>query len=314
MAEARGESQLAYASAVSDEPTIRLAYDGSSVAFRALEAWGWGELVNLGYYPLAALPQLVFGMAPFQRRLVERALALLAPAPGERVIDAACGRGGTTTRIARSGASAFGLDLLPENVAEAEARSRGEPRLRFAVADVTRLPARAGDIDLDAESFDAILCLEAGFHFGPKGRRAFLEESWRMLRPGGRLVLVDFAWRDARPERIESLDRDRFVRDTWRFSEFEPLERYRATAREIGFEERAFRDWTRPVIDRFQHIATALARTGNTRAGRALLCALRPGLARIRPDEWGDLVALMRAHGEVRRASRYVAFLLEKPA
>jgi MPBQ/MSBQ methyltransferase len=245
---------------------------------------------------------------------VARALALLAPAPGERVLDAACGRGGTTARIAQSGAFALGLDLLPENVAEAEVRFGAGPQLRFAVADVTRLPARAAGIDLDRESCDGVLCLEAGFHFGAKGRRAFLEESWRLLRPGGRLVLVDFVWRDARPERIESLDRDRYVRDTWRFSEFEPLERYRASAREVGFVERELHDWTRPVIDRFQHIATALARTGNTRAGRAFLCALRPGLARIRPEEWRILVALMRAHGEVRRASRYVAFLLEKPA
>jgi MPBQ/MSBQ methyltransferase len=314
MAEARAESQLAYAAPVSDEQTIRGAYDGSSVAFRALEAWGWGELVNLGYYPLAALPGLVFGMAPFQRRLVARALDLLAPAPGERVLDAGCGRGGTTTRIAARGADVVGLDLLPENVAEAQIRNGSNPRVRFAVADVTRLPAGSADIDLGDGSFDAVLCLEAAFHFGAKGRRAFLEESWRLLRPGGRLALVDFAWRDARPERIEELDPKRLVRDTWRFSEFEPLARYRAVMSELGFRERAFRDWTGPVIGRFQQIATFLARTGNTRAGRALWCAVRPGLMRIRADEWSELVALMRAHGEVRRASCYVAFLLEKPA
>jgi SAM-dependent methyltransferase len=312
MAEARAKSQLAYASPVSDEQTVRGAYDGSSAAFRALEAWGWGELVNLGYYPLAALPGLVFGMAPFQRRLVARALDLLAPVPGERVLDA--GRGGTTASIAARGADAVGLDLLPENVAEAQIRSGDDPRVRFAVADVTRLPARSGDVDLGDGSFDAILCLEAAFHFGAKGRRAFLEESWRLLRPGGRLALVDFAWSDARPERIEELDRKRLVRDTWRFSEFEPLARYRAIMSELGFRERAFRDWTGPVIGRFQHIATFLARTGNTRAGRALWSRIRPGLTRIRPDEWSQLVELMRAHGEVRRASRYVAFLLEKPA
>jgi SAM-dependent methyltransferase len=300
--------------AVSDEQTIRGAYDGSSVAFRALEAWGWGELVNLGYYPLAALPGLAFGMAPFQRRLVARALDLLAPAAGERVLDAGCGRGGTTAAIAARGADAVGLDLLPENVAEAELRFGCDSRVHFAVADVTRLPVRSAALDLGDGSFDAVLCLEAAFHFGAKGRRAFLEESWRVLRPGGRLALVDFAWSDSRPEQIEELDPKRLVRDTWRFSEFEPLERYRAAARELGFRERAFRDWTRPVIGRFQHIAMFLARTGNTRAGRALWCSLRPGLTRIRPDEWPVLVELMRAHGEVQRASRYIAFLLEKPA
>jgi SAM-dependent methyltransferase len=314
MADARCASQLAYAARVSDVPMIRRAYDGSSVAFRALRAWGWGELVNLGYYPLFALPGLAFGMAPFQRRLVARALDLLSPRPGERVLDAGCGRGGATVRIAERGAEAVGLDLLPENVAEAQARFGSDPRVRFAVADVTRLPERTGAIGLSSGAFDAVLCLEAAFHFGTKGRRLFLEECWRLLRPGGRLVLVDFAWSDSQPERIETLDPKHLVRDTWRFSEFEPLERYRATARELGFRERAFRDWTTPVIGRFQHIATFLARTGNTRAGRALWCALRPGLRRIRADEWPELVELMRAHGEVRRASRYVAFLLEKPA
>lgn len=302
-----------YAAPVSDERAIRGAYDGSSPAFRGLEAWGWGELVNLGYYPLLALPGLVFGMAPFQRRLVARALDLLAPRKGERVLDAGCGRGGATVRIAARGADVVGVDLLPENVAEAQARFGGDPRVRFAVGDVTRLSGCTADVDLSDGSFDAILCLEAAFHFGAKGRRAFLEESWRLLRPGGRLVLVDFAWSDSRPERIEELDPRRHVRDTWRFSEFEPLERYRVTARELGFVERAFRDWTTPVTARFQWIATFLARTGNVRAGRALWCTLRPKLRRIRPDEWTVLVELMRAHGEVQRASRYVAFLLEKP-
>jgi SAM-dependent methyltransferase len=314
MADPRGASQLAYARIVSDERTVRGAYDGSSPAFRGLEAWGWGELVNLGYYPLFALPQLIFGMAPFQARLVERALDLLAPAPGERVLDLGCGRGGSTARLAARGAEAVGIDLLPENVARAEAEFGSDPRVRFAVGDATHLPARAGDVDLGDGSFDAILCLEAAFHFGSKGRRAFLEESWRLLRPGGRLALVDFAWSDSRPERIEELDRDRFVRDTWRFAEFEPLERYRATARELGFREREFRDWTGPVTARFQWIATLLARTGNYSLGRRLWCALRPGLERVRSEEWPLLVELMRAHGKVQRASRYVAFLLEKPA
>jgi SAM-dependent methyltransferase len=293
---------------------IRGAYDGSSVAFRGLTAWGWGELVNLGYYPLLALPWLALGMAPFQRRLVARALDLLAPRPGERVLDAGCGRGGSTVRIAARGADVVGIDLLPENVAEAEARFGGDPRVRFAVGDVTRLAGCTADVDLSDGSFDAILCLEAAFHFGAKGRRAFLEEARRLLRPGGRLVLVDFVWSDSHPERIESLDPKRYVRDTWRFAEFEPLERYRLTARELGFRERELHDWTGPVTRRFQWIATFLARTGNTRLGRALWCALRPGLRRIRADEWPELVALMRAHGEVQRASRYVALLLEKPA
>src|SRR5215468_10275572 len=116
------------------DPRLAAAYDGSTAAFRALEAFGWGELVNLGYYPMGALPATPFGLAPFQRLLVKRALDLLAAAPGERVLDAACGRGGTSSRIAARGAEVLGLDLLPENVAEAEARFGSLPGVRFDVA------------------------------------------------------------------------------------------------------------------------------------------------------------------------------------
>jgi SAM-dependent methyltransferase len=297
-----------------DEQEIRSAYDGSSVAFRALSALGWGELINLGYYPALALPQIAFGLAPFQRRLAERALALLAPRAGERVLDAGCGRGFSTALIARTGARAHGVDLLAANVARALERFGSEPGVSFAVGDVTRLPAQSGDLALGDGSLDAVHCLEVAFHFGAKGRRDFLEQCWRVLRPGGRLVLVDFVWRDDRPDAIELRDARHIVRDTWRFTEFEPLERYRSLARGIGFREAGFRDWTGPVIDRFQRLGSWLARTGSTALGRALLSRVRPGLADISPDEWQYLVQLMHAHDEVRSAARYVAFLFEKPA
>jgi len=61
-------------------------------------------------------------------------------------------------------------------------------------------------------------------------------------------------------------------------------------------------------------VATALARSGSIPPLRWLLGRLRPGLRRIRPEEWAFLVQLMRAHDRVRRASRYVAFRFEKPA
>jgi len=298
---------------VPDETEVLHAYDGSSVAFRALEGCGWNELVNLGFFPLWRLPALALGLAPFQRDLARRSLALVEARPGERVLDVGCGRGYTTALLGRMGCEALGVDLLEANVATATALYGEEPGVRFAQADATRLPASAADLELGDASFDAVHCLEAAFHFGAKGRRAFLEESARILRPGGRLVLVDFTWRDGAPEAIESIDARRIVRDTWRFTEFEPLERYRAHARALGLVERACHDWTRPVIDRFQKIGGAISRAGTFAPARAVLRVARPKLARIRPDEWRFLVELMRAHDAVRRRTRYVALVFEKP-
>jgi SAM-dependent methyltransferase len=294
---------------------VRRAYDGSSVVFRLASANGWGPLLNLGYFTIPRLPLLVGGLAPFQRRLVEESVALLAPRPGERIIDACCGHGYTTARIADSDAHVLGLDLLDEHVALAQAAFGDRSNVAYACADVTQLPHSAGSFDLDDGSVDAVHCLEAAFHLGPDGRAAFLSEVYRVLRPGGRFVLVDFVWRDAHPEHIADADPQRLVRDTWRFDEFEPLPRYREKARAVGFREAAFRDWTVPVMDRFALVSRVIAHLGLTAAGRALLRIPPVGkrIGHVPRADWQALLDWLEPADAVRHASQYAAFVLEKP-
>src|SRR5690606_272790 len=49
-------------------------------------------------------------------------LALLAPKPGERILDLGCGDGALTARIAAAGADVVGVDCCPDMVAAARAR------------------------------------------------------------------------------------------------------------------------------------------------------------------------------------------------
>ena len=281
-----------------------------------LDACGWGTLRNLGYYPLLHAPLVLGGLAHFQRRLARESLALLDLQHGERVLDAGCGHGWTTAEIARRGAQVLGIDLLPDSIAEAERLYGDTPGAHFAAIDATSLPEEAGGFALEDGSVDRIHCLEAAFHFGPEGRRAFLEEAWRVLRPGGRLVLVDFVWRSDHPEEISDYDHDdeASVRTTWRFDEFEPLERYRERARELGFEEHALLDWSKLVTGRFVKICYLLGYLGSFAPSRALLKRLFPGVDRVRDDQWPDLMKLVHAHERVRRVSSYVAFVLDKPS
>jgi MPBQ/MSBQ methyltransferase len=294
--------------------SISHAYDGSAPSFLVLDACGWGALRNLGYYPLLHAPMLLRGLAHFQRRLARESLALLELRQGDRVLDAGCGHGWTTAEIARRGASVLGIDLLPGSIAEAERLYGDTPGVHFAAVDATALPEKAGGFALEDESIDRVHCLEAAFHFGPEGRRAFLEEAWRVLRPGGRLVLVDFVWKGDRPEEIADPDGEGIVRTTWRFAEFEPLERYRERAQRIGFLEHAMLDWSTPVTGRFVKVAYLLAYLGRFAPSRALLKQLFPDVARVRDDQWPDLLKLVRAHERVRRLSSYVAFVLDKPS
>ena len=290
------------------------SYNDNSVLFRVLGQLGWGDLVNVGYVTWPTLPLAVGGLGRFQRRLVRRSLGMLDARPGEVVLDACCGRGLTTAWLARQGCRALGVDIQPEQVAEARTRFGQVPGARFAVMDVTAPPSSAGDVDLSDGALDRIHCLEAAFHFGAVGRRAFLAQAHRLLRPGGRLVLVDFTWRGSDPTTITALDPDGLIRTTWHFEEFEPLDRYLATAVDIGFEVRAVHDWTPHALAHYGRVAPVLRRVLSTRAGRWAACRYRPVMATLSTADWRHLLRLVDAHMTALIAPcRYSALVLDKP-
>lgn len=106
----------------------------------------------------------------------EAVVELLAPQPGERILDVGCGTGELTARIAAAGAEVVGIDLSPAMIEGARA---AHPRVRFDVAD-------AADFRFD-QPFDAIFS-NAALHWvrDADGAAACMS---RALRSGGRLVI-----------------------------------------------------------------------------------------------------------------------------
>jgi trans-aconitate methyltransferase len=100
---------------------------------------------------------------------------LLAPQPGERILDLGCGTGHLTAQIAAAGATVVGIDSSPEMIAEAR---RTHPGLGFEVAD-----ARALDF---VAAFDAVFS-NAALHW-VKEADAVAAGVARALKPGGRFV------------------------------------------------------------------------------------------------------------------------------
>lgn len=103
-------------------------------------------------------------------------LDLLAPAPGERILDVGCGTGHLTAKIARAGAIVVGVDSSADMIAQARANY---PTIDFRVADVTSLVLT--DAPFDAVFSNAVL------HWVPRADDA-AQSVFRALRPGGRFV------------------------------------------------------------------------------------------------------------------------------
>lgn len=104
--------------------------------------------------------------------------------PGDRVVDVASGTGNAALKAARAGASVVSSDLTPEllEVGRAEAEKEGI-ELAFEQADAEALP-------FPDASFDVVLSC-VGVMFAPHHAQA-ARELTRVLRPGGRLVLINW--------------------------------------------------------------------------------------------------------------------------
>jgi SAM-dependent methyltransferase len=126
----------------------------------------------------SAYDRISFGVSDALAHAAQR----LAPEPGERVLDVATGTGWTARNMARAGARVTAVDIAPELLAAAEARSAHfDPPIAFLEADAEALPFADGD-------FDAVISTFGVMFAGDQPQAA--RELARVCRPGGRLVLV----------------------------------------------------------------------------------------------------------------------------
>lgn len=118
------------------------------------------------------------------------AVAALAPAEGERVLDVGCGTGNAALAAARAGAAVVGVDPARRllEAARARAEREGFPGADFVEGDALALP-------VEDAAFDAALSV-FGVIFAAPPRDA-AGELVRAVRPGGRIVVT--TWRPEGP-------------------------------------------------------------------------------------------------------------------
>lgn len=169
---------------------IQQFYDTSSGLWEQI----WGEHMHHGYYGAD-------GSQPKDRRqaqidLIEELLKWSQVQQAEHILDVGCGIGGSSLYLAQKfNAAVTGITLSPVQAARATERAQEAgiaakplitPRAQFQVADALNLP-------FADHSFDLVWSLESGEHMPDKVQ--FLQECYRVLKPGGRLLVATWCHR-----------------------------------------------------------------------------------------------------------------------
>jgi demethylmenaquinone methyltransferase/2-methoxy-6-polyprenyl-1,4-benzoquinol methylase len=164
----------------------------SSQSFRKRHALALFEGLPRQYDRMGAL--LSFGQDPrWRRELVRR----VDPQPGERFLDVATGTGMVAAALVRrSGCQVVALDQSEAMLGGARARTAADPRLasqiQFVVGEAERLPFASAEFD--GLTFTYLLRYV-------DDRAATLRELARVVKPGGRIGMIEFGVPTAAPLR-----------------------------------------------------------------------------------------------------------------
>jgi ubiquinone/menaquinone biosynthesis C-methylase UbiE len=180
-------------------------------------------------------------------------------AEGEQVLDVGCGFGGTIAslneRYGRIQLTGLNIDARQLARARQLVHPLRENGVKFCQGDACRLP-------FADEIFDRLLAVECIFHF--PSRESFFKEAYRVLRPGGVLVLSDFV-----PARL-FLPMNRLMKSRWfeKYNVIGPcnieftIDKYRRLAMQTGFEYGAERNVTRQTLPTYRYLERLLAHLG----------------------------------------------------
>ena len=163
---------------------IRRRHEAAATEYFRTNAPGWDKIRALH----------------IEERQIESALLTLLPAQLGELLDIGTGTGRMLELLAGRAARAVGIDLSREMLALA--------RIRLARARLSHCQARQGNmyrLPWPGPAFDTIV-IHHVLHFAEAPGRVVADAA-RVLRPGGRLVVVDFAPHDLESLRAEHAHR-----------------------------------------------------------------------------------------------------------
>jgi tocopherol O-methyltransferase len=222
---------------------IQEFYDASSGLWEQI----WGEHMHHGYYGRSGNYKLERRQA--QIDLIEELLFwanVNQKNSPQKILDVGCGIGGSTLYLANKfSACATGITLSPVQASRAKERAREadlQERVNFEVANALEMP-------FADHSFDLVWSLESGEHMPDKEK--FLQECYRVLQPGGKLIFATWCHRETSslageltPDEIKHLEK---IYQVYCLPYVISLSAYRALAIDCGFKNLKCNDWSTAV-------------------------------------------------------------------
>lgn len=161
---------------------------------------------------------------------------------GMHVLDAGCGIGGSSVWLARErGATVVGITLSHKQCASAQsfAKRRGvSDATSFFVQDFTQT-------NFSDKSFDVVWAIESVCY--ARKKIAFLKEAYRLLRPGGSLIVAD----GFRSKRHYTKSEEQLMRtwlDGWVVPDIDHHEDFVKHMRHVGFNNIRYQNATPHVL------------------------------------------------------------------
>ena len=216
-------------------------YDSSSSLWEQV----WGEHMHHGYYGTDGKQRKERRQA--QIDLIEELLQWAGVEEAQHILDVGCGIGGSSLYLAQKfNARATGITLSPFQANRAKQRSQAmglSQQAEFLVADAQNMP-------FADNSFDLVWALESGEHMPDKVK--FMQECYRVLQPGGKLIMVTWCHRptDARSGGILTADEQKHLNEIYEVYHLPytiALPEYEAIARHLDLNNIRTADWSTAV-------------------------------------------------------------------